>query len=430
MDPAVQALVNIEHILELVLSNLSVVELIPKSRVCRCWKRIVDKILRKRSRSYAFDYEVLTCGQIEYGFRGEERLGYRTVGNKRARLRENEDSMVINLEKAFLKWRRQWNQPPKIIILFCKSVKTLGKDVLKVSTEIFDVFQKYAPNDCAIVMLRGPLCCRSSELGFTLKTEALSFLSSFGNRVNVLTWTSLRTERAKKRLMDAIKDFSLCQSDIKALLFFYDVSKGSVDHWMNTFVKFLKEELNLGKDVVILGCAIHDNAGFLHSRNCTNKMVSLMGAQLQCDKIERIHKADGGRFLAIAINGSSISSASLLVHSDVNTISEVENQVKMLKRSLPSVKKHNAFGIIVSCIDRMHDEFWYRDYFVSEDNVEIIALRKEFPSLPLLVMHSFGEIGNNFNLIDKKSSNELLHTGAAIFSVVHFDDSKSSSSHA
>ena len=417
MDPVRQVLVNIEEIRELILANFSVLELLSKSLVCRSWQRTVYMILQKRSRHSAVDSKLLTCS------RNYAPTSSRSVGNKRLKLTERDDCQFFEIKRAFLKWRAQWLQAPKIVLLFCKSVKATGDEFSKMSKQIFELFQNYVPKDCVLVMLRGSMCCRFSELNFTLRTEALNLLSSRSSCINTMIWTSLRTDRAKKRLLAAIKDFTFCQKDLKVFMFFYDISKHAVGNWINNgFLSFLKKDLELNEDVVILGCAVHDSAGFLHSRNCSNKMVSLVNSEFKFARQERIPNVEGGQFFAIAINGSSIFSASLLVDSDVRTVSELSTEMKLLKESTLPLQKGNSFGVIVSCIDRMHDAFWYDDYEHCSDNVEIIALKEEFPELPILTMHSFGEIGQNFNIVGKASTKQLSHSGAAVFTIVRFND--------
>ena len=428
MEPVKQALINIEEIREIILSNLSVVELLPMSRVCRCWQQTVDKIVQKRSRHYAVDSKLFIYSKNFFHLGSDEAyLAMTSNGSKRLRVTEKDECQLLEIERSFLKWRAQWMQAPKIILLFCKSVKAAGEEFLKMSKYIFEMFQKSIPKDCVVVMIRGSMCCRFNELNFTVRTEALNLFSSRSSCINVMTWTSLRTDRAKKRLLAAIKDFAFCQKDLKMLLFFYDISKHAVGNWIShAFLSFLKEDLKLDDDVVILGCAVHDSAGFLHSRNCSNKMVSLVDNQFKSDKLERIPNVEGGQFLAVAINGSSISSASLLVDFNVKTMSELSSRMKLLKEGTLPMRKDNSFGIIISCIDRMHDAFWYTDYDHCNDNVEIMALKEEFPDMPILTMHSFGEIGQNFNLVGASNNsimlNQLSHSGAAIFSIVRFND--------
>jgi len=427
MDPVKQVLVIIEEVRELILAKLSVIELLSKSRVCRCWQQTVYKILQKRSRHFAIDSKLLTCSRNHYYYHNNDEdyatTSSRSTGSKRLKLAEKDDCQFFEIKRAFLKWRAQWLQAPKIILLFCKSVKATGDDFSKMSKQIFELFQNYVPKDCVLVMLRGSMCCRFSELNFTLRTEALNFLSSRSNCINTMIWTSLRTDRAKKRLLAAIKEFTFCQNDLKILMFFYDISKHAVGNWINNgFLNFLKNDLELKEDVVILGCAVHDSAGFLHSRNCSNKMVSLVNSEFKFARPERIPNVEGGQFFAIAINGSSIFSASLLVDFEVRTISELSSKMKLLKESTLPLQKDNSFGVIVSCIDRMHDAFWYDDYEHCNDNVEIMAFQEEFPEMPILTMHSFGEIGQNFNVIKAPLEKQLSHTGAALFSIVRFND--------
>ena len=422
MDPTVQVLVNIEGLLEQILSYLPVVELLPKSRVCICWQRTVRKILQRRSRCSAVDFRVLISDHEKQRHFPTTSSSSRRTSSKRLKLLTTTfDDQIRSIKEEFLDWRKQWKQTPKIVLLFCKSVKANCDLFVQTAENIYALFCKYLPKDCVVVMVKGCMCCSRN---YTIRTEALSFLSSCSSSINVLNWLSVRTEASRKKLLASIKDFVLAQSDLKILIFFYDISKV---RWFNEFfISFLKKELNMDSNVVILGCDIYDSSssGIVHSQKHSNTVVSLLGNAITSEKNGRHQTVIGGQFLVLTISGASVCSASMLADSEVKTISELPAKMKVLRRSMPStVRTDNSFGIIVSCIDRMHETMWYNDYEHAHNNVEITALQNEFPGLPVLTMHSLGEVGGNFNLVDSASvePEQLIHTEAAIFTVVHIN---------
>lgn len=425
MNPSVQVLINLEETLEHILSYLPAIELLRKSAVCRSWQRTAKRILQKRSRSFALDYKTFTyegfCADHTESSCGSSSRRTR----KRLKLNDKAHCQLCKFKSTVLSWQSQWHQTPKIIMLVCKSNEASAKNFLKASKAIFDELQKQLPKDCIIFMFRSSMCCRfNSKISFVIKAEALLFSSTSSNCINVLTWTSIKTDASKSKLLNAIKNFSVCQEDLKVLMFFYDISNNSIVSWIRkTLIPFLKNDLKLSEEVVILGCAIFDYPGIVHSKSCSNSMISLTGNKISAKKSQKYDSSDRGQFLVMALNGNSIFSASLLADYNVKSITDLSAKLKVLKKSFQSMSlsSKSSFGFVISCIDRMHDSVWYNDFDQSLNNhVETTALQEEFPELPILTMHGFGEIGCNANLLGLVDEEEsMIHSRAAIFAVVH-----------
>ncbi|CAK8695084.1 unnamed protein product [Clavelina lepadiformis] len=345
----------------------------------------------------------------------------------------SKDNYRMSLDQyvsSFLDWRQKWTQVPRIIIVSCKSDNPTGRKFAELTSEIYGVIQQYTPKDTIVIMLRSPICCPATTFKACCHVDTLLFSSVAQSSVSVMAWQTLNVKLEKKVLLRSLQKFLINQEDLKLLLFFYDISsKHNITRWIkSTFCSFLKDKLKAHRSAVVLGCALHDKHGIKYPSTCGNKFFTLMGNTLNSSDLPE-KKFKNGSFLCLALNGKSVNTASVHLDYAVRTLDGLSAKLRLLKESTADIIKKlsvTSFGIMIGCVNRMHDSLWYEDseeYETVEAPIEINAFQKEFPGMPLLVMHGFGEVGNSFNLLNNSQvleSARLFHSASTIFTIVSF----------
>ena len=150
MDPALQVFVNIAELREKVLSNLTVVELIPKSRVCKSWQQSVYQILRLRSRRSVVDSKQLTIKNF-FPHGDDHCWQTRTTEEcERLQLANNYyDRWFTEIEKSILNMISKWTQSPKILIInYINSWlrhPICDREISRKLRRIYETSQKFMP---------------------------------------------------------------------------------------------------------------------------------------------------------------------------------------------------------------------------------------------------------------------------------------------
>lgn len=434
-DNALMVLTGIENVIENILTNLPIVELLGKRRVCSVWKDVIDKIVAKQSRK-----TYVTCNVIEtngaQASKCERTDGefYSTFQNKYGRLVKRvkyecdhfapEHRQLVD---QFLKWRSTWTHFPRIIFITHRISKMTDKECVQNFRHLNELIVRYIPPNCVLLMLKGAMYRPGSELNTCLRNESLFFSSVPTSTVDVLCWQSMGTAKERMGLAEALKTFLIAQNELKAVIFYYRLSSQHVvSRWIRSMVCPLMETYALRHNsAVVLGCATEGS--IQHSQLCSNTFVKLSQATLSGKKfsgsLRNIQKC--GAFMAIAISGKSVFSSSVLLDHNVNSISELTLKLQQLKKSIPShielkPNQTNAFGFMVSCLGRVHDFEWYNDYNgPDQGSVERKAFERAIPNVPLMVTHGFGEVGGDMNLEQKPYTPiSLMHYHSTIFAVI------------
>ncbi|MBN3275458.1 FBX22 protein, partial [Polyodon spathula] len=118
--------------------------------------------------------------------------------------------------------------------------------------------------------------------------------------------------------------------------------------------------------------------------------------------------------VGLALSGSKIQSASVLLEQDVNSDKTAEAALQRLKSA--NIPQHNTLGFMFACVGRG------RHHYNSKNNVEADAFRKIFPNIPLFGFFGNGEIGcdkivtDGYTLTDAEN---LQHGYSTVVALVH-----------
>ncbi|KAK6475124.1 F-box only protein 22-like [Huso huso] len=118
--------------------------------------------------------------------------------------------------------------------------------------------------------------------------------------------------------------------------------------------------------------------------------------------------------VGLALSGSKIQGASVLLEQDVNSEKTAEAAVQRLKSA--NIPQHNTLGFMFACVGRG------RHHYNSKNNVEADAFRKIFPNIPLFGFFGNGEIGcdkivtEDYILTDAEN---LQHGYSTVMALVH-----------
>ncbi|KAK1158165.1 F-box only protein 22-like [Acipenser oxyrinchus oxyrinchus] len=118
--------------------------------------------------------------------------------------------------------------------------------------------------------------------------------------------------------------------------------------------------------------------------------------------------------VGLALSGSKIQGASVLLEQDVNSEKTAEAAVQRLKSA--NIPQHNTLGFMFACVGRG------RHHYNSKNNVEADAFRKIFPNIPLFGFFGNGEIGcdkivtEDYTLTDAEN---LQHGYSTVMALVH-----------
>ncbi|TRY56710.1 hypothetical protein DNTS_012974 [Danionella cerebrum] len=121
--------------------------------------------------------------------------------------------------------------------------------------------------------------------------------------------------------------------------------------------------------------------------------------------------------VGLAISGSKVQGASVLLEQDVSSPKEAEATIQRLKAA--NIPERNTMGFMFACVGRGHNS--YSD----QRNVEADAFRKIFSNIPLLGFFGNGELGcdrivkENFTL-SETDADGLQHSFTTVMSLVHF----------
>nr|XP_009862301.1 uncharacterized protein LOC104266835 [Ciona intestinalis] len=106
-------------------------------------------------------------------------------------------------------------------------------------------------------------------------------------------------------------------------------------------------------------------------------------------------------FFALGIGNKSGVANSVLIHSDVNTVTGLQNRFLDLRNSFPQplnlpTVPSKSLAIFVSCIAREDEHDWYNDLTDhSPCNIERATLQQTFRNTPLLSLYGYGELGKD-----------------------------------
>ncbi|MGH0146279.1 UNVERIFIED_CONTAM: hypothetical protein FKN15_044219 [Acipenser sinensis] len=118
--------------------------------------------------------------------------------------------------------------------------------------------------------------------------------------------------------------------------------------------------------------------------------------------------------VGLALSGSKIQGASVLLEQDVNSEKTAEAAVQRLKSA--NIPQHNTLGFMFACVGRG------RHHYNSKNNVEADTFRKIFPNIPLFGFFGNGEIGcdkivtEDYTLTDAEN---LQHGYSTVMALVH-----------
>ncbi|MBN3286060.1 FBX22 protein, partial [Polyodon spathula] len=117
--------------------------------------------------------------------------------------------------------------------------------------------------------------------------------------------------------------------------------------------------------------------------------------------------------VGLALSGSKIQSASVLLKQDVNSDKTAEAALQRLKSA--NIPQHNTLGFMFACVGRGKHHY-------NSKNVEADTFRKIFPSIPLFGFFGNGEIGcdkivtDGYTLTDAEN---LQHGYSTVVALVH-----------
>jgi len=407
------SIASIEEIVDQILSNFSILELLPKCLVCKSWQKAVRRIISSRTKVTFLSSNVIETNSAQASVcESSDGEFYSTFQNKYGRrvkrikyesnnFAPEHRQMIDN----FLKWRASWITTPQIVFVIHKLNNDTDKVCIQNFKQLNETLVRYLPATCVLVMLKGAMYNPGNEFVTCLRNETLFFSSAVGSSVDVLAWQSLTTVDERKELKDTLERFLVNHRDLKFLFFYYRAtSQNHISHWVRLELCPLLHTHVIQGGGVVVGCAVE--GGIQHSNTCSNAFVKLSGARLsgsKCGKPDR-HTQKCGSFLAIAVSGKSVSTSSVILNHNINTVSELNKKIKLLKESvLPKgrfeMSRNNCFGLMVSCIGRMHDFEWYDDYGGRDYGaIERLTFERAFPKVPLLVTHGFGEVGGDCNV--------------------------------
>ncbi|XP_066503753.1 F-box only protein 22 [Hoplias malabaricus] len=120
--------------------------------------------------------------------------------------------------------------------------------------------------------------------------------------------------------------------------------------------------------------------------------------------------------VGLALSGSRIQGASVLLDQDVTSAKEAEVTIRRLKAA--NIPEKNTIGFMFACVARGHN------LYNNQCNVEPDTFRKVFPNVPLFGFFGNGEIGcdrivkENYTL-SETDANGLQHGYTTVMSLVH-----------
>ncbi|XP_058851280.1 F-box only protein 22-like [Acipenser ruthenus] len=118
--------------------------------------------------------------------------------------------------------------------------------------------------------------------------------------------------------------------------------------------------------------------------------------------------------VGLALSGSKIQGASVLLEQDVNSEKTAEAAVQRLISA--NIPQHNTLGFMFACVGRG------RHHYNSKNNVEADAFRKIFPNIPLFGFFGNGEIGCDKNVTGDYTltdAENLQHGYSTVMALVH-----------
>ncbi|KAM4675503.1 F-box only protein 22 [Discoglossus pictus] len=167
---------------------------------------------------------------------------------------------------------------------------------------------------------------------------------------------------------------------------------------------------------------------FLHQvlNPLNEKSIIIAGGQVEglasYSPQNKAHGADYIGVVGLALSGSQIQGATVLLEQDVYDEKTVDSVMQRLKAA--NIPEHNSIGLMFSCIGRGEQHY-------KKSNVEADSFRKHFPNVPLLGFFGNGEIGcdrvvsGNFTLRECNDvKDDLLHGYTTVMTLIHFGSTK------
>ncbi|XP_022523098.2 F-box only protein 22 [Astyanax mexicanus] len=178
--------------------------------------------------------------------------------------------------------------------------------------------------------------------------------------------------------------------DLKVVLLFgYDAYKSGAARFLNQLLEPLAHS-----NVLIAGG--HVEKAFPQHRDCCSPgSFGVMG---------------------LALSGSRIQGASVLLDQDVSSPKAAEVTIRRLKAA--DIPERNTIGFMFACVARGHN------HYNNQHNVEADTFHKVFPGVPLFGFFGNGEIGcdrivkENYTL-SETDANGLQHGYTTVMSLVH-----------
>ncbi|KAG7473408.1 hypothetical protein MATL_G00095540 [Megalops atlanticus] len=173
------------------------------------------------------------------------------------------------------------------------------------------------------------------------------------------------------------------------LLFGYEAFKSGAARFLNKVLEPLAQS-----SALIAGG--HVENVFTHSRECCGRgSYGVVG---------------------LALSGSRIQGASVLLDQDVSSEKSAEAAIQRLKSA--NIPERNTLGFMFACVGRGHN------YYSGKRNVEADTFRKVFPNTPLFGFFGNGEIGcdrivtGNYTLTET-DPDSLQHGYTTVMTLVH-----------
>ena len=336
------------------------------------------------------------------------------------------------IKEHIMSMQNEWHQPPKVAIIVANSssFKDCPPDIWMLNTikVACHEIRKYLPHDCVLIVINSAAilqqACRPTPRSITI--EALFFSSVRLNSVQLLTWTLMDDPCDRTRLLGELKKSFFSRKDLKMLVFFYDMCNSYIIKWVRAkLLPALQKEFRADDKVVIAGCALHDHAGIFHSRSSECVQVGLVGNKLQGARLDVTkYTSEGGQFLVAAFFGKSVFSASMIFEGRFVAKRQFSQKLNLFRESCESksLVQENSFGMIFTNIKRIDLVGEYHQY-ERENGYKAIAIRNQFPQLPILTVHSYGTIGRDVNLLESDGNDFLkFRRGFSMFSVLQFQD--------
>ncbi|XP_078490410.1 uncharacterized protein LOC104266835 [Ciona intestinalis] len=380
-DRSNYVLMNMEVILDKILSYLPIVYLLPKQRVCKFWSESVQRIQRQRRTSAVVWLNAS-----------------KTLNDSKTE-KENR----LDVEYMFMEWRERWVTAPKIIIMTVDSddQDRVARDLISKS------LCKKIPLYCQIYVLNAHFHTDASASEKMLN-ELLSDKHTHADVVYLLNQSS---KQKKEVFQKEFLNFMTSIKDVKCILLF---CYQKMLTWVSrALCPIIEEFTKSNSECVVIG-------GALLSK-CINFSAPIKYGD------NRSLRSCG--FFALGIGNKSAVANSVLIHSDVNTISGLQNRFLDLRNSFPPplnlpTASSKSLAVFVSCIARKDEHDWYNDLTShSPCNVERTTLQQTFKNTPLLSLYGYGELGkDSFSNAEAATSSSVFraHSCSLTCAVIYF----------